>query len=373
MSRQNKMKRFEALDAFRGLAAVMIILFHSHFFIDSQPNAFVLQGGIFVDFFFVLSGFVMAYSYKDRILNGIGFKKFTLLRFARLYPLHLFTLLVWVPFVGVKFYLYHQGSGGNDPAEIFNIYTFTENLLLLQGFSSTTSWNYPSWSIGVEFYTYILFFAVVLLSIGLSTIGRFALLASIAFFAYLVVESHYGEPFLLQNMFRCISEFFLGVVVYMFYRGNLFYITNMITATILEIGMLLLMFYFVSNIEGDNLYRHLTIVLFAAIVYLFSVENIGYISKLLMRSLFQHLGKISYSIYMTHAIVLAGSDKVLTYLFHLQSGDVVGIPKGLIFEYAIYVNLFLIMVIIGLSTLTYKYIEIRGQLYFKRRFVKYDT
>ena len=368
MSKKNNIKRFEALDAFRGLAAIMIILFHSQFYQDIEPNIFIRNSHIFVDFFFVLSGFVMAYSYKERILNGIGFKKFALLRFARLYPLHLFTLLIWVPFVGVKFYLYHHGVGANDPSEINNIFTFIQNLLLLQGFSSSTSWNFPSWSIGVEFYTYMIFFAVLFFSSQLSNTARYALIVSIALISYLIMLSYQGEAFVLQNMFRCVSEFFLGMLIYVFYKHLSLNISNVKVATILETGLLLLMFYFVSNMEDSNGYRHYTIVLFALIVYLFSIENIGYISKLLMTAPFQHLGKISYSIYMTHAIIVLVAYKVLVYLFHLQPGNVIDLPKGVVSEYSLLVNVFLIFIVIGLSTLTYKYIEIPGQAYLKRKF-----
>jgi len=50
-----KGQRFEALDAFRGLAAIMIVLYHSQFYNNANPNQFVHHSGIFVDFFFVLS------------------------------------------------------------------------------------------------------------------------------------------------------------------------------------------------------------------------------------------------------------------------------------------------------------------------------
>lgn len=369
MLKENSIKRFETLDAFRGLSAVMIILYHSQFYQDTQANIFIHNSYIFVDFFFVLSGFVMAYSYQELILNGIEFKKFTLLRFARLYPLHLFTLCIWIPFVAVKYYLYLQGVGVNDPSEINNIFTFVQNLFLLQGVASSTSWNFPSWSIGVEFYTYIIFFAVMFFSSQLSNTTRYAVIVSIAFVSYLIMTIHHGEPFILQNMFRCVSEFFLGILIYALYKHIPLTISNKIVATFLEVSILFLIFYFVSNID-NNMYRHYTIVLFALVVYLFSIENIGYISKLLMANSFQHLGKISYSIYMTHAIIVLVAYKVLVYLLHLQPGNVIGIPKGVVFEYALFLNIFLIFVIVWISTLTYKYIEMPGQAYLKRKFGK---
>ncbi len=49
---------------------------------------------LWVDFFFVLSGFVIAHAYLDRLRTGLGLGTFMVRRFARLYPLHLFTLIL---------------------------------------------------------------------------------------------------------------------------------------------------------------------------------------------------------------------------------------------------------------------------------------
>ena len=368
MPQQNTMKRFEALDAFRGLAAIIIVLFHSQFYADTQPNIFVRHGYVFVDFFFILSGFVIAYSYQDKILNGIGFKKFMLLRFARLYPLHLFILFVWIPYVGIKMYLYQQGIGVTDPTIINNIMTFLKNIFLLQGIGSI-SWNYPSWSIGVEFYTYGFFFLVMFLSIKSTNNIRFIMIVLISLAVYIMALN---DECILINFFKCISEFFFGVIVYYGYKNIYIEIKKPIVATLLEISSLMLMIYLVSNIAQGNNYEHYTVVLFMAIVYLFAIENIGVMSKLLSMDLFQYLGKISYSIYMTHAIIVTGTYNVLIYLFKLNKGDVVGVPSGVIFKYAVYLDIFFIIIVLGLSSLTYKYIEIPGQSYLKKRIGKHD-
>jgi len=123
---------------------------------------------------------------------------------------------------------------------------------------------------------------------------------------------------------------------------------------------------------GEKNGMYYTIMMFAVIVYLFAIEDIGYISKILGMGMFHHLGKISYSIYMVHAIIVTGMYNVSVYLFHFQTGSVTGILKGVVFEYAVYLNIFFVIVVIWLSTLTYKYIEIPGQSYLKRRFAKHD-
>jgi peptidoglycan/LPS O-acetylase OafA/YrhL len=55
------------------------------------------EGYIGVSFFFILSGFILAYNYRDSMLNQISNSNFYIARIARIYPLHLLTLLIAVP------------------------------------------------------------------------------------------------------------------------------------------------------------------------------------------------------------------------------------------------------------------------------------
>ena len=135
--------KFEALDTLRGLAALAVALFH-------------FSGGwggyLAVDFFLVLSGFVLSHSYlyKDADIDKV---KFISHRIARLYPLHLFTLIAFIAayyFINKSFPTYPDGT----------IFALVQNLTLTQniGFNpSGISFNYPSWSISVEFWVNILF------------------------------------------------------------------------------------------------------------------------------------------------------------------------------------------------------------------------
>jgi len=362
-----QVKRFETLDAFRGLAAVMIILFHSRFYSSTSPDHFIRNSYVFVDFFFILSGFVMAYSYMERIIRGIDLKQFVIYRFARLYPLHLFTLLVWLPFVGMKYYLYAHGNG-NDPSDINNLVTFLQNLFLLQGFSTETSWNFPSWSIGVEFYTYIVFYAVILFLSRFPMKAEIILLGLFTLLVYVYREVHSSEVYALSNMLRCVSEFFMGVLVFLLYRRtSLWKIERSLVATVLEGSMLGIVLYLVYHLHEGTFYRYMTLFSFAAIIYLFALEKNGLISRILLLNPFQHLGKISYSIYMTHALIVIAGYKIAVSLFRLDHGMIAGIPKGIVWEYSTMVNILLVLVVLLISTWTYSHIELPGQKYIKTR------
>ena len=89
--------RFEVLDIFRGIFSAMVVFFHMSFF-SATPvlnNNFIYNSDLFVDFFFVLSGFVIAYSYRQ-INTYRHLKVFLKKRVSRLYPLHLVMLLIFV-------------------------------------------------------------------------------------------------------------------------------------------------------------------------------------------------------------------------------------------------------------------------------------
>lgn len=365
MSQVTNKKHFQSLDAFRGIAAVMIILYHSQFYSDAIPNQFVRNSHIFVDFFFILSGFVIAYSYLNRISEGISFSKFMILRFARLYPLHLFTLLLWVPYIGIKIYLYQLGIGATDPYSENNLTGFIENLLLLQGFT-TISWNYPSWSISVEFFTYLLFFIVFFFLRNRSFSLKLFVIIAILTLTFLTKDS----IDFLHHYLNCINEFFLGVFVYYLYKKSTHPSLSFYLSSLLEILTLAMVAFTIYAMHSSKLFFYATIFSFVLTLYIFSVQHKGIISLLLQRSFFQHLGKISYSIYLMHAIVVSGTYNVLTTLFPMQKGGVNGIPDGVIYPYTLFLDIVLIAVVIILSGFTYKYVETAGQRFIKKRFIK---
>lgn len=83
---------YASLDALRGLAAVGVVFFHLGHWTDTL--VLVPRGDLAVDFFFCLSGFVMAHAYGDRIGKTLGFRQFTLTRLIRLYPLMALSVIV---------------------------------------------------------------------------------------------------------------------------------------------------------------------------------------------------------------------------------------------------------------------------------------
>lgn len=142
-------QRYRVLDSWRGICALLVVL--THFPADSHIYnlEFVRNAYLFVDFFFVLSGFIIASRYYDSILDGLGFRDFIVPRIARLYPVHVITLSLALAFQ-LTLYLYIEHTGFISNAELFSgeyaPHTILYELLLIHGLGITqnTNWNGPS-------------------------------------------------------------------------------------------------------------------------------------------------------------------------------------------------------------------------------------
>lgn len=355
-------KRFEVLDSFRGIAALSVVIFHMHYIGSITEYGYFRGSYLFVEFFFVLSGFVLAHGYAFK--KNMKFKNFLISRTFRLMPLHVFMLIVFILFEFGKLLAYKYGFSFNH--EPFTNSTAVKdiipNLLLLQTwlpFSTSLSWNYPSWSISVEYYMYIIFF-VTLFTNNMKYIIWF--LISFISFLFLINNSD-----LLHDVLRGLSSFFAGSLVYIIYLKTNQKVENVkrYIYVLLEFLLVFLIIYVISMDKFE--YKSIiATVLFMISVYLFSFEK-GFISILLRKKFPQLLGKLSYSIYMTHAAILFISlstimifEKILKTKLTIMVGDVRNIDIG----NAIFNNmaiLFIVIIVILISLLTYKFIEINGQ------------
>jgi peptidoglycan/LPS O-acetylase OafA/YrhL len=161
-------KRFHVLDSFCGIAALFVVLFHMHYMGAISESIFFRNSNLFVEFFFILSGFVLTHSYM--LKKHLSFRNFFISRTFRLLPLHLFVLLLFIALEFGKLYAYKHGFHFNNVpfTAASNIADIVPNILLLQSWLpnvSTVSWNYPSWSISVEYYLYMIFFLTLLLKV----------------------------------------------------------------------------------------------------------------------------------------------------------------------------------------------------------------
>ena len=212
---KSKSKKINFLDSLRGLASLIIVIFH--FKIGSfLNNPFTDKGYMMVDFFFILSGFVISLNYLDRIYDFVSLKKFMIKRFFRLYPIHLTTLLIWLILETIKYLFYINNLlspiEDNLPFTKNNIFSFLQHLFFMQNiFSSQLTWNGISWSASVEFYTYLVFsFTLILihfLSKNEKQIIKIYFPLLFILISFLLYE-HGGEKiFLSPEFLRCIYGF----------------------------------------------------------------------------------------------------------------------------------------------------------------------
>tara|TARA_B000000441_G_C21503870_1_gene211026 strand:- start:7 stop:531 length:525 start_codon:yes stop_codon:yes gene_type:complete len=155
------------LQSLRGIAA-LIIVFHHLKSLSSNlaQNDFMANSSLAVDFFFVLSGFVIALNYQHLLIKFYEIKNFIKKRFFRLYPLHIILLIIYLAIEILKYFLdYYAGIKSNEPPfSVSNLYTFFTNLFLIQGIiDNQLSYNEVSWSVSFEFYTYIIFALIIFL------------------------------------------------------------------------------------------------------------------------------------------------------------------------------------------------------------------
>lgn len=321
--------KFQSLEATRGLAAIIVVIHHSNF-LYGEPSLFIFNGALFVDYFFILSGFIMANAYQDKIGKAINFRSYFLLRFGRLFPLHLFMLLVWVPFVLMKIYAFNHGVGGTDPTSTCNVSSFISNIFMVHslGIYSYESWNFPSWSISVEFYTYLIFF-IYAIAVRNKKYVLYPLAISLVSYVYLCYLFPHGELTRTYDygLIRCAAGFFAGVALFAFYKRRQIVFSKTVYYSILEVFSFLLMIYFVSNAYNSITFEMLSFATFAFMIYLFSSEEEGMISRFLNLKPLQLTGQLSYSIYMVHAIIVVGIQNTFERIFGFETSEII-IAKG---------------------------------------------
>ncbi len=378
--------RFEVLDSWRGIAAAMIVLFHMQIVSDIHDLPLVRAGETFVDFFFVLSGFVIAHAYAGRVTSGEGFAGYVLQRLGRIYPLHAVMLLLFLLFETAKAVVPSLGSAGDPAFSGSNeISAIVSNLLLMQawGFEDGLTWNTPSWSISGELVSYLLFGAAALLCGRKLWIA--AAVGAFASFAVLVVIAPKGmESTFDFGAVRALYGFCIGVLLHRAVIASVQRTRDKLQRepvraarlawTIAEIAAVGCLVEFVRA-SHQNAAAFAAPLVFAFAINVFAHEG-GHVSRLLRWKPFLMAGMLSYSIYMIHMFVLLRclnvgriADKVFgTEFLRPMDGNA---AHGLVLDFGNryagdLATVGLLGGIVGLSYVTYRVIERPGQRAFRR-------
>ncbi|MBS0505490.1 MAG: acyltransferase [Proteobacteria bacterium] len=351
--------RFTALDSLRGLCALAVVLFHfkTGGLLSNLPA--IRHGWIFVDFFFVLSGFVLAHAYFGRVGREVSVWRFLGLRLGRIYPLHAAVLAAMVVLELVK--LAMPGLGAREafgPGR--TVPDLIASLLLLHssGFTRDLVWNVPSWSIAAEFWAYAAFALLVLTR----RIWPFALLAAVSVLTLLAVNPDLYDATYDAGTIRCFYGFSLGVITWSL-RGETDWRPSPMLAALAELLFVAAVIGFATVVWGGP--RTLAApILFAGAVFVFA-DDAGPVSRLLATRLPVLLGTLSYSIYMIHPLVQGRVMEALARFGLARTGVADSVTATGLTADAI--TLVMLVLVIGVAALAYRWIEKPARDWSRRR------
>jgi peptidoglycan/LPS O-acetylase OafA/YrhL len=369
------------LTPLRGIAALLVVIFHSNLmampFMPPGYTSFVAGGWLWVDFFFILSGFIIFYVYGknfDESVQRKAYWKYIGARFARVYPLHFFTL-IWCAVCTI---IIHSLATGIDPffAGIFDLNAIPASLVMLQSIHlfDHTPLNTPSWSLSTEWWVYVLFPFIVPLFMRLSSAGRlitFVLIAGIYMVIRYIINpmGFTGEgtgPTINvtfdYGLLRCLAGFLLGMLLYVLYESRFGYNLLKRDVIFLTVSCLIIVG---MHLGVDEFF---ILSLFPFLILCASYNDSRVKNFLDLRPL-QRLGDWSFSIYMIHVPLI-----FLLWIYQLNVDPahfadfmkLVQTPP----EYATgtIVCIGLVISTLVIAALTYSYVEVPARNYLNRRF-----
>ncbi|HBB2333068.1 acyltransferase family protein [Escherichia coli] len=285
------------LTGLRFIAALMVYLCHLNTdYFGVFVKEMFSQGFIGVSFFFILSGFILSYSYEDKLKNEVTSKRqFILLRLARIVPMH---LLLAMPFILLTIHLKN-----------FDFSKTLTNILLMQSWIPKEDYyfslNGVSWSLSDELFFYLMFIPLIYTSITkkvITAISIITLLLTIYFLKIIQTEELNHWLYYIFPVSRLV-EFICGMIIYACWKnsrqqkvGSLLFLISLLP--------LLIAIYYSNNINNSlrySLYYLLPMVIFfTSCIYL---RN-GVIHTILSSKTLELLGKSSFIFYLIHQPII---------------------------------------------------------------------
>jgi len=362
------------LTALRGIAATFVAILHFHFFVGPivpyGTHSVIDKFYLMVDLFFILSGFIMCYTYSEKFDSGfskINYKNFLIARLARIYPLHVFTLFAEIILFIIIFSVGKFNILPNWHQHLYRLDAIPVQLLFLEnlGIFDFATWNMNAWSLSAEWWAYMLFPFLFLIfkKIGYKNwiFGFLAILICWLCIEFLLAPK---QPFLTNpgnpnnitldvtwhyGTFRGIIGFTGGMVIWQLFR-------NLKFKTILGNGWVHLLIT-IACIGAMQLkwYDSITAILLALII-LSSAYGSKTMDAFYSFRLFQKLGDWSFSIYMWHMLLI---NIYTTYFVLNRTEPINGLLRplnGSLFEMILYLLLYL-TITFAIGYLSFKYIE----------------
>ncbi|MDE2115498.1 MAG: acyltransferase [Hyphomicrobiales bacterium] len=292
--------RFRALDGYRFLAALCVVMYHynNRFSLGLDRWLPMIDDfNLMVDFFFLLSGFVIARAYGQRLANLGDYARFLWARVARLYPLYFVT----TGLAALAGWLYSsRGLSPEHPEMAWNGLPAAMLLLQATGMLDHLTFNLASWSISAEFMMYGLspLFLRFLSRVG----GLWALITAVAFallFQLMRDAAHqraWTEATFDYGALRALPTFLTGMVI----AQSLPRLRALPIPpwALVHGGFLLILL-------GMNLHwpPAWLIVLLALMLTACALAELGGADNFMRGAMMGHLGDASYGLYLVHQLV----------------------------------------------------------------------
>ncbi len=344
-------QRFHVLDTYRYIAAMGVVAFHLEINVQpflSHPTTIFEKMHLFVDFFFVLSGFVLMHTYGARLHSFADMRSFLRKRLARVYPLHALMTLAFMA-ISVLILLLNLKI---DRTTTFDLSLAPANLLLLHawGLSPHLGLNYPSWSISAEFFVYLMFPVFLL---ALVRFGPWATLAMAVGFAILMggwrdlegMRSWTAATYDFGNL-RAVPSFMAGMALRVLLGEGRGFKVPWWLAHGAAAGLVGLMLLKVPSL--------IIIMLIPGVIYLIAAAEIHRPISHLAGPLAQKFGEASYGTYLLHALLIV----IMVAIFkRMTTVDSLDLALG-----AVIVT----VLATGLAMLSFRYFENPLRLYLGR-------
>lgn len=311
--------RYELLDGLRGVAAFLVIWYHFfEGFATSPTDQMMNHGYLAVDFFFVLSGFVIGYAYDDRWRKGLTVGNFLLRRIIRLQPLVVLAVILGaVAFLlqgSVKWDGSIVGPGSVGLALILGVFLIPVLPGVdaeVRGNGEMFPLNGPSWSL---FFEYIgsLLYAIVLHRLSVRALKVVVLLSGLCLMCWALFDMsgayHLGVGWTLADwgfvggFLRLSFSFSMGLLVHRVFvprkiRGA-FWLCTLIIVVVLACPYVGGPKPSVLNALYDSV---CTLMVFPAVVY---IGACGTTTDAFSERTCEFLGRLSYPVYIVHYPVM---------------------------------------------------------------------
>ena len=316
-------QRYEILDGLRGVAALMVIIFHFfELYSFGNPSKQIINHGyLAVDFFYVLSGFVLGYAYDDR-WDKMSYWDFYKRRLIRLHP-----MVIAGSLLGMCYFFLGECINSPNIESVNPLYFFLTIIMSIlmipcpaqmdiRGWGETNSFNGPNWTLTYEYIVNILYSLIFrrlhTIIIGILTLASALLLVNLTcnFDIFNVMHERESNKYTVIGGWSLTScELCVGFtrLFYPYFAGYLVYRLKLkirIPYSFIICSIILITFLSMPRLEKEGypifngIYEAIVIILIFPLVIIIGAGDTT--KNEILTKICKFIGELSYPIYITH-------------------------------------------------------------------------